>query len=342
MEPAFWQRLLAAELHPRKGRALARALGPLASGADRLLDSPSLSNNERARARAVDLQALERALEGGVQLVETDTICPAAQNSVPPALMLWGDGACLDSTTIGIVGTRAASTYGRAAAHKFAESFARAGVTVVSGGALGIDAAAHKGALAGGGRTAAVMACGIDRVYPAIHAGLFARIRGQGCLVSQFAAGVLPTPYRFLLRNQLVAALSRALVVIEAPERSGALSTAHAANDLGLEVFVVPANIDNLSFRGSHALVRDGATLADHPDLVLDALGIAAQHPPDREEPLTSVQQRVLDSLDDLPRSAEHIVERSGLDASETMVELTMLELAGRILRDQGGYAKKP
>lgn len=343
MNPAFWQRLLAAETHPAKGRALAKALGPLRDGAERLASSPRLSRAENQRAANANLEALQRALADGAQLLlEDDYPEPLAQSEAPPALFAWGRVDCLIQPTVGIVGTRGASTYGKAASHKFAEAFARAGVTVVSGGALGIDAAAHKGTLEAGGATVAVLANGIDKVYPAVHAGLFTKIRSNGCLISQFAAGVLSSPYRFLLRNHIVAALSQALLVIEAPERSGALSTAHASNDLGRPVFVVPANIENLNFRGSHALVRDGATLVDHPDQVLECLGLEAAPESSNLEPLTKVQLRILDILGTTPLSAEHVVDHSGLDASEVMVELTMLELSGHILREQGGYARRP
>lgn len=344
MGPVYWQRVLAAEVHATKGRALHEALGPFSDAAERVLSHPLLAHAERERARKADLDALQRALESGAQTWE-----PADHPLVlselpfgPGALFTWGDTECLERPTIGIVGTRGASTYGRAVAHKFAEAFVLAGATVVSGGALGIDAAAHKGALSAGGSTVAVLANGIDKVYPAVHRGLFQQIRAHGCLVSQFAAGVMPGPYRFLMRNHIIAALSRVLVVIEAPERSGALSTAHAANDLGRDVFVVPANVDNLGFRGSHALVRDGAALADHPEVVLDALGLVAQPQREPENPLTKEQKRIIDTLGSEPRSAESIVDRAAMDAAVVMAELTMLELDGRILRITGGYILKP
>ena len=138
-----------------------------------------------------------------------------------------------------------------------------------------IDAAAHKGALAAGGRTAAVFAGGIDHIYPAIHGPLFQQITQSGCLVSQFAAGARPNDYKFLGRNVLIAALSRALIVVQAPTKSGALSTANSAADMGREVFVIPANIDSIEFRGSFNLIRDGATLVYHPDQVLEAIGVS-------------------------------------------------------------------
>lgn len=256
----------------------------------------------------------------------------------PSAIFIDGDASALDAPCVAIVGTRSASLYGKACAMKFAEAFARAGVTVVSGGALGIDAAAHQGALAAGGRTAAVLAAGVDNVYPAVHAGLFGQIRAQGCLVSQFAVGSKPADYRFLIRNTLIAALCHAVLVVEAPLRSGAMRTANAAAEYGRDVFVVPANIDMLSFAGSFHLIREGASLASHPDDVLDALGIAPVAAQEAAPP-SSAGDRILAVLSTRPIPTEKIVELSGLDTAEVLSELTMLELEGRVLRDAGGYA---
>ncbi|MBI3721690.1 MAG: DNA-protecting protein DprA, partial [Fimbriimonas ginsengisoli] len=228
-------------------------------------------------------------------------------------------------------------------ASKFAEALARAGATVISGGALGIDSAAHRGALAVGGRTAAVLAGGVDRVYPAVHAGLFMQIREHGCLVSQFALGSSPSGYRFLVRNRLIAGLCRAVVVVEAPERSGALSTAHAANDFGREVFVVPATIDKMGFRGSHALIRDGATLVDHPDQVLEAVGLptsAALAAPERS-PASSVGEAILAALTENPITTDRLAEQTGLGAAQLLAELTDLEMEGWVTKHPGGFAKR-
>ncbi|MBC8065442.1 MAG: DNA-protecting protein DprA [Chlorobia bacterium] len=261
----------------------------------------------------------------------------------PPGLFVWGDWKCALEPTVAIVGTRGASTYGKAVSTKFAEAFARAGVTVISGGAIGIDAAAHKGAMAVEGKTIAVLAGGVDRLYPALHRGLFQQIRGgNGCLVSQFACGTKPDAFRFLGRNHLIAALSLAVVVIEAPERSGAIHTAHRANELGKQVFVVPSNIENLNFRGSHALIRDGAALVDHPDQVLNSIGVKPALDIPFEKPMGSVAQKILGVLSTSPLAVEFILERSGLPMSDVISELTILELEGRIIHDAGGYAVKP
>lgn len=333
----FWQALLAAEMSPAKARAILQEGGDFAA-------HPALTDGERRRLNSASAHALQAALGAGAEILEEgdypEILAEAA--GTPPALFLHGDRTAIHAPTVAIVGTRSASAYGKACAHKFAEALARAGVTVVSGGALGIDAAAHRGALEAGGRTAAVLAAGIDNVYPAVHGGLFNQIRASGCLVSQFAVGSKPADYRFLIRNALVAAMSLAVLVVEAPLRSGAMRTAHHAAELGREVFVVPANIDALSFQGSFSLVRDGATLVSHPDEILESLGITPPEPEPQKAPASSLGEQILAVLTVNPLAAERIVERTGLDTADVLSELTMLELDGRIVRDAGGYAIRP
>lgn len=289
--------------------------------------------------RTLVMPALARGLH---VLVEDDYPELLAQAEGSPALFVDGDVSCLHEVSVGIVGTRDASTYGKACAQKFAEVLGRAGVTVVSGGALGIDGAAHRGALNGGGKTAAVLAGGVDHVYPSVHAGLFQQIRAQGCLVSQYALGTRPSDYKFLVRNHLIAALCQAVFVVEAPPKSGALVTAQASAELGRDVFVLPANIDQKRFRGSFNLIRDGATLVYHPNQILEALGVAVPAAAPETPPASSEGERILSVLTVQPISTEIIVERTGLEASAVLSELTMLELDGRVIRDAGGYAVRP
>lgn len=344
MDLIGWQALLAAELPPGKGLALVKELGSLSGGwAEALRRHPSLTQKERERASELFVEKVAQAEKSGVRAVSRkDFPDQLTALHYPPALFAWGDFECAYQPCLGIVGTRAATTYGKAVAMKFAEAFARAGVTVVSGGALGIDAAAHKGALAEGGKTIAALAGGIEQIYPAVHSGLFRRIRENGCLVSQHAIGSRPNGYRFLNRNHLIAGLSLGVVLIEAPERSGALSTVHACNDQGKQVFVVPANIDNTNFKGSHALIRDGATLVDHPDQVLDAFGLTAALAPPALPEVSPVGAKILQAIASTPLAIEFIVEHTGLEPSEVMAELTMLELDGRVMRDGGKFAVRP
>lgn len=338
-DSAFWQLLLAGELSARKAHRVAAELADLPDAASKLLRHEALSEGERRRIASASAEIFpDASLLIGVELPEL-----LRQAEGPPALFVRGDGAVLSAPCVAIVGTRDASAYGRACAQKFAEGLARSGVTVVSGGALGIDAAAHTGALNGGGRTAAVLAAGVDNVYPAVHAGLFTRIRETGCLVSQFACGARPGEHKFLLRNDLIAALCLGVIVVEAPPKSGALRTAATAADLGREVFVVPAAIDNRAYWGSFNLVRDGATLVYHPDQVLLGLGLEPIAPPSPTTvPPEGDAERIVSALGHEPIDPEQIVERTGLDASTVLSELTMLEIDGRVLRHAGGYALRP
>ncbi len=344
LPPYFWQQFLAAEMSGSKGRVLLERLDPsCVDPVTELEQFEALTPAERKRMSLASRTAFEAALSRGVFVVEADSV-PGVYPESPTAPALFVDGAldCLDQPTVAIVGTRSASTYGRAVAEKFAESLAKAGVTIVSGGALGIDAAAHRGALNAGGSTVAVLAGGVDHVYPAVHGGLFRQIKDSGCLVSQYAVGTKPIEYRFLERNGLIAALSLAVLVIEAPARSGALRTAHEAADLGREVFVVPANIDNLNFRGSFNLLRDGATLVDNPYQILESLGIEPTPHVPEVAAASSVGEQILSVLTVSPLAAEFIVERTGLPTAEILSELTLLELEGRVIRDAGGYALRP
>lgn len=336
-----WQALLAAELTPAKAMEFGRRIETGSLTREKFLTSQSLSEAEAQRAARA--KSLPDGLRDGVQLIPQSAFPEIlTQLSVyPPALFVAGDFDAASLPTAAIVGTRGASAYGRAVATKFAEAFARAGVTVVSGGAVGIDAAAHKGALAAGGKTIAVLAAGIDINYPAVHSGLFANIRGSGCLVSQYAIGTKPNGYRFLARNGLIAALSQVTILIEAPMRSGALRTAHCANEFGRQVFVVPSNIDNLNFAGSHALIRDGASLVDHPDQVLEVMDVSAAPASGVPSYLSDTARMIHKVLSLEPLSVEKIVDLTGLDPSTVLSDLTMLEIEGVAMRESQGFVTR-
>lgn len=335
-----WQALLAAELTPSKAVELGRHIEAGLLNRERLLSYRSLTAAEAQRAARG--QAITSLAEG-VSLIPGGEFPPLLKqiDFPPPAVFAWGDFSVADAPTAAIVGTRGASSYGRAVATKFAESLARAGVTIVSGGAVGIDEAAHRGALNAGGKTIAVLAAGIEATYPVVHAGLFRSIRESGCLVSQFAVGTKPNGYRFLVRNGLIAALSQVTILIEAPLRSGGLRTAHSANEFGRHVFVVPSNIDNLNFAGSHALIRDGATLVDHPDQVLEAMDLASA--PARTLPtyLSDTAHMIHRVLSMEASSVERIVELTGLDPAIVLSDLTMLEVEGAVMRESQGFVTR-
>lgn len=311
-----------------------------------LLALDCLTETERRYMRSADLGRLQKALDAGVQVWESPDFRGAIEpEQFPPALFTWGTLPTIDEPRVAIIGTRQASTYGKAVATKFAEVLASAGVNIVSGGASGIDAAAHRGAITGGGKTTVVFGTGIDKVFPANHAPLFEEIRANsGCLISQFACGRSGSPELFPIRNGVTAGLADAVVVIEAPTKSGSLSTALAAVEQGKEVFVVPGPIYNSGFSGSHFLIRDGATLVDNPNQVLEVLGIEPvkfTKPSKADGVESELGARVVTALKSGSLSPEKISELTGCDPTELLTELTMLELDGAIVRDGIGYALK-
>lgn len=305
-----------------------------------LLSHPLLSPAERKAMQGADMRALESYLRSGGEVMENPSYRGGeSRDKFPPVLFGRGDFSALDGPTVGIVGTRQATTYGKTVAKRFASELAAAGVTVVSGGALGIDSMAHEGALETG-RTVAVLPCGGDIAYPPAHKELFRNIEKRGCTVSPFAVGAKQRDYMFLERNQIIAALSDALLVVEVPAKSGATRTAIAAIEQGKTVYVIPGPITSPSFFGSHALIRDGATLVVHPENILAEMGIDVSSPVSEVEiDLTTLSGRILSSLDGEPVTAEVLGTRVGCDVAEILTELTILELEGRVVRAGIGYA---
>ena len=250
---------------------------------------------------------------------------------------------------VAIVGSRRPSPYGEAVAEQLAADLAREGVIVVSGLALGIDAAAHRGALVGGGVTVAVMGTGVDIVYPAAHARLAEEIvAAGGALVSQFPDGTAPRRHNFPARNWTMAALSEAVVVVEAAEGSGALITAEAALDLNKEVLAVPGSVFSPLSVGTHQLIRDGALLAQNARDVMAALGVTPEvlddplAPPKRLgiDPPTGRDGILAHLSDVLALSAAEIARKLQLPVAEVLVRLTALELDGAVRRHHDGYVR--
>jgi DNA processing protein len=321
--PGFWQRALAAELTAVRLEALGDDL------------PRGLSASEAARWERATLPLVAKAWF----LPATDFPSSLAADARRPcAIGGIGDRSALDAPCVAIVGTRRASPYGRAVARGFAAELARAGVTVVSGGARGIDAAAHEGALDTDGRTVAVLPCGADVDYPSTHGPLLARVRAAGCTVSAYPLGATPQAHWTSARNRVIAALSSAVVAVEVPAESGALHTVVAADELGRQVFVVPGPVNQETFRGSHRLIREGATLVEEPREVLEALGlVGAERGPRR--PQEGLAGAVLAALAGQPQTPEAIVRATGLEPAEVLAALTELELLGEVVRDAGGYA---
>ena len=248
-----------------------------------------------------------------------------------------------------IVGSRKPSPYGEAVAEQLAMELARAEVVVFSGLALGIDAAAHRGALNGGGVTVAVMGTGVDVIYPASHAELArAILAGGGALVSQFPDGTAPRRHNFPARNHTMAALTDVIVVVEAGEGSGALITAEAALDLHKEVMAVPGSVFSPLSVGTHQLIRDGAALVQNARDVLAALKMTSEvlddplaTPKDLGFSLARGQDGILSHLSDvLVLNPAELARKLQLPVAEVVGRLTALELDGVVTRHKGGYVR--
>ena len=246
---------------------------------------------------------------------------------------------------VGIVGTRASTAYGEHVAADLSAGLAEHDVAIVSGGAYGIDGAAHRAALAVDGVTVAVLAGGVDVLYPAGHSALLHRIAANGLLVSEYPPGIRPARHRFLTRNRLVAALSGATVVVEAGIRSGAASTAAWARALGRVVCAVPGPITSSASLGCHVLLQAGAELVTRADEVREIIGRAGEladpqpHPARALDALTDTERQVYEALPGRgTRTPDEIAVASGLPATEVLGPLAMLEIAGLIERHEGRW----
>ncbi|HEY0403971.1 MAG TPA: DNA-processing protein DprA [Blastococcus sp.] len=275
---------------------------------------------------------------------------------VPP-VGLWVRGPArldeLADRSVAIVGSRASTAYGEHVAAEFGHALGERGWTVVSGGAFGIDAAAHRGALAAEAPTLAVLACGVDRPYPAAHGALFSRITDTGLLVSEWPPGCAPLRHRFLVRNRLIAALTRGTVVVEAAARSGAQATANRAHRLGRQVMVVPGPVTSAMSVGCHELLRDsesGATLVASAGHVIDAVGglgtdLAAplERPAGPRDGLSDLAGRVLDACPVRTGvSADRLAAIAGCDVLDVLRILPALELADLVQWTGTGWRLAP
>lgn len=276
----------------------------------------------------------------------------------PPLLFVRGNPALLALPQIAIVGSRHCSREGKTLAHQFASHFSRHGFVTTSGLALGIDAAAHEGALESG-QTVAVLAHGLDTVFPVRNRGLGEQVAARGALVSEFPVGVQPRPEFFPRRNRIISGLSLGVLVVQAAIKSGSLITANEAADQGREVFAIPGSIHDPLARGCHALIRNGARLVENAGQVVEELQpllgfLQLQLPidsPVMDSPVmdqaqasnqagSDSEQRVLNTLEFEPSSVDQIVMLTGLPVAEVSAALVLLELDGLIRQQRGGYCR--
>ncbi len=256
----------------------------------------------------------------------------------PVGLFVHGDEdiALLESPAVAIVGARSCSPYGSSVARTLGRELAGAGLVVISGLARGVDGEAHRGALESGGTTIAVLGCGVDRVYPAAHGELARRVAERGLIVSEYAPGVEPAPWRFPARNRIIAGLAEATVVVEARERSGALITADLALEGGREVFAVPGEITSALSAGTNALLRIGATALTSSTDVLEAFGIAPAAAASVD--LSPAAELVLARLRDRPAAVDELTRELAVPASEIATAIAELELATLVDESAGFY----
>ncbi len=339
--PIHWRRDIAdalrAQRHPRE--VLVEYL------ADRFHD-PELT------VESVDRQAVAavaRAHELGIQVIEwSSPAYPPAIAAIvdpPPVLWLRGRLEALEPPAVAIVGSRAGSAYALAVAERLGADLASRGIAVVSGLARGVDSAAHRGALSVGGTTIAVFGTGADVVYPSEHKALVKEICDTGAVLSELAPGTGPQPFFFPLRNRIISGLSRAVVVVEASEKSGSLITARSALEQGREVLAVPGNVLNGRNRGGHALLRDGAKIVETADDILEELGFAPAAGVGRGASASDSGRGSGAAVDPvlacLPLGEscdlDAIAERSGLPVARLLPRLFELEMKGLVRRAGGG-----
>lgn len=259
----------------------------------------------------------------------------------PPVLYYRGQLVETDTTAVAIVGTRKMSRYGQDMAKSIAFDLARAGVTIVSGLALGVDGIAHRAAIEAGGRTIAVLGSGIDVIYPGKHRDLARKIEQQGAVITEYPPGTPPDRFNFPPRNRIISGLSRGVVVVEAPERSGALITVDFAAEQGRDAFAVPGPVNAPASAGCLRILREGATLVRSAGDVLEDLHI---RPVDYEQPaeepvaLSDAERRLLAVLTSQPQHIDDIAAQLGKTVAEVSGELMMLELQSSVQSEGGGY----
>jgi DNA processing protein len=262
----------------------------------------------------------------------------------PPALLYArGRVELLACAALAIVGSRNATQQGEANAEAFARALGNSGLTIVSGLALGIDAAAHRGGLAGEGSTLAVLGTGIDVVYPSRNAALTAEIAERGLLISEFPLGTAPAAQNFPRRNRLISGLARGCLVVEAALASGSLITARAAAEQGREVFAIPGSIHSPLAKGCHALIKSGAKLVESAEDVLAELSgfHASGHASTTRAPADAQDAGLLHHMGHDPVDVDSLCSRASMSAEQVSSELLRLELAGRVTALPGGLYQR-
>jgi DNA processing protein len=356
------QDLLALHLVPGLGPRLTKALlerfgsaaAVLRASPAQLMEVPhigsklahALSEAMRRLDVAGELELIERHHVRLLALGMPEYPGPLASIYDPPQLLfIRGTWMARDSEAVAIVGSRQCSSYGKRVAERLAGGLAGAGFTIVSGLARGIDGAAHRGALNAGGRTVAVLAGGLSKIYPPEHADLARDVEGAGAVLSESSMTMEPMAHMFPARNRIISGLCRAVVIVEAAQRSGALITARHAAEQGRTVFAVPGNIDSVSSGGTSQLIRNGAILIRGVDDIVEELnGVAAGSAPARAETpadLDDNQRKIWEFLADQPRHIDEMTRHLQLAIAEVTRTLTILELKKIVRRLPGNLYER-
>jgi DNA processing protein len=317
---------------------------------------PELTRRIAVAREDIDVQAeLDLCAANGVAILsECDPAYPRALREIhdpPGVLFVRGEIRPQDALALAIVGSRHATHYGLAQAERLAGSLARAGLTIISGLARGIDAAAHRGALAAGGRTLAVLGSGVLNMYPPEHAALADEVVASGAVISESPPRSPPLSGAFPQRNRIISGMSLGVLVVEASARSGALISARHAMEQGREVFAVPGRVDNRMSHGCHRLIRDGAKLVETVDDVLEELGPlvaptqtaggeAVHHP--AELMLNELEQQVLAKIASEPITIDAVLAASQLPAPQVLATISVLEMRRLVRRLSGNLIVRP
>ena len=335
---------LAPEMGPGRMHRLLRHFGTLAAAwsaspaawRDAGLEKAVAAGLQRARDEIDPARELDRLAQAGISaLTWADDDFPPLLRQIPsPPILLYVRGAleARDQLAVAVVGTRNATAYGRSVTRRLAADLAASGVTVVSGLARGIDAAAHRAALEVGGRTLAVFGCGLDVVYPAEHRRLAEEVAAQGALISEYPLGRQPAAEQFPVRNRLISGLSLGVVITEARERSGALITAEFAGVQGRDVFAVPGSVLTQASAGPHRLIQDGAKLVMDVADILSDLNIhltGRQAELTTAVPMSAEEQRIFAVLAGDPVHVDEISAHTGIPVQEVSSLLTLMEVRG-------------
>ena len=311
-----------------------------------------LADRDGLRRRAEEELGALRRVGGSVLTLADDAYpVPLRQLSDPPlVLYVLGNRELPAATGVAVVGSRAATTYGRRVAFSLARELATQGVTVISGLALGIDSEAHAGAVAGGGTTVAVLGCGIDVVYPSANRHLYRKIAEAGTLLSEYPLGTKPEGFRFPARNRIIAGLSRGVVVVEATRKSGSLITAQIALDYGREVFAVPGQVDSCKSEGTHWLLQQGARLVQRADDILPEIGRgplggvsgdAGHGRPVSPTGLDPAALTLLEALETYPQDRDELIEKTAFPPARVSELLLFLEIEGLVEILPGNQVRK-